>query len=340
MRAPELGNARLPLAVVIAALIVSVGSTASAFRSPTDSPANSVTAAADFRAPVVTASAIGKTQGGSTGFVKKGGTYFLYANVTDNGNPASGVASVTANLTSLTAGASAVILSPGSFSAGGQSYNYRSAQQTADPGLLAGAISYAIASVDKASNSATTNWPATVDNTAPFGSDLQATNTSGGTVGKAEQGDTVTLTYSEPIEPESILSGWNGSPTNVVVRVTTGIALLGGLLGQNEGLQVFDATNTTALPLGAVDLKQQYVAKTALLLNGTMTFGASGVASTMSISGGVVTIVLGTHAGNNALTVTTPGTMAWGPATTPYDRAANAVSGATANESGGGDVEF
>ena len=142
-------------------------------------------------------------------------------------------------------------------------------------------------------------------------------------------------------QTESILSGWQGSAANVVVRITTGIALIGGLLGQNEGLQVFDATNTTALPLGAIDLKQQYVAKTALLLSGTMTFGASpGTPSTMSISGGVVTIVLGTHAGNNALTVTTPGTMAWGPATTPYDRAANPSSGATANESGVADVEF
>jgi hypothetical protein len=71
-----------------------------------------------------------------------------------------------------------------------------------------------------------------------------------------------------------------------------------------------------------------------------MTFGASGVPSTMAISGGVVTIVLGSHAGNNALTVTTPGTMAWGPAMTPYDRAANPASGATANESGSTDVEF
>lgn len=340
MRTPSLGSARLPLALAATGLIVSVGSTAAAFRSPTENPGNSVTAAADFRAPTVTVSAIGKSQGGATGFVKKAGTYFVYANVSDSGNPASGVESVTANLTSL-AGAGTVALSPGSFSAGGQSYNYRSALQTAGSSLAEGTVSYSIATADKAANSATANWPVSVDNTAPFGSDLQATNTSGNVVGKAEQGDTVTLTYSEPIEPESILPGWNGSSTNVVVRITTGISLIGGLLGQNEGLQVFDATNTTALPLGAIDLKQQYVAKTALLLSGTMTFGASpGTPSTMSISGGVVTIVLSTHAGNNALTVSTPGTMAWGPSTTPYDRAANASSGATANESGVTDVEF
>jgi len=340
VRVPSLGSARLPLALAIAGLILSIGSTAAAFRSPAENPGNSVTAAPDFRAPTVTASVIGKTQGGATGFVKKAGTYVVYANVSDSGNPASGVASVNANLTSL-AGGSSVVLSPGSFSAGGQTYNYASAQQTAGSGLAEGAVSYSIATNDKASNSASTNWPTTVDNTAPFGADVQATNTSGGTVGKAEQGDTVTLTYSEPIEPGSIQAGWNGGPTDVVVRITTGITLIGGLLGQNEGLQVFDAANSTVLPLGAIDLKQEYVAKTALLLSGTMTFGLSpGTPSTMAISGGVVTIVLGTRTGNNALTVTTPGAMAWGPSTAPYDRAANAASGATANESGSADVEF
>jgi hypothetical protein len=71
-----------------------------------------------------------------------------------------------------------------------------------------------------------------------------------------------------------------------------------------------------------------------------MTFGASATPSTMSISGGTVTIVLGSHAGNNALTVATPGTMLWAPATTPYDRAANPASNALANENGAADVEF
>lgn len=36
-----------------------------------------MTAAPDFRAPTVEASAIGKVEGGATGFVKKGGGYFL-----------------------------------------------------------------------------------------------------------------------------------------------------------------------------------------------------------------------------------------------------------------------
>lgn len=339
MRISRSGSARL-LIVATVGLIVSLGSTAAAFRSQVDNLGNSVSAAPDFRAPTVTASAIGKSQGGASGFVKKGGAYFVYANVTDTGNPASGTASVTADVSNFTAGATAVALAAGSFSAGGQTYNYRSPQQTAAANLVAGPTSYAIETVDNAANSATSGWSATVDNTAPFGSDVQTANASGGIVGRAEQGDTVTFTYSEPIEPGSILSGWNGSSTNVVVRVTTGVALLGELLGQNEGLQVFDSANSAALPLGTVDLKQRYVAKTLFLLEGTMTFGVSGAPSTMSMSNGVVTVVLGAHGGNEAVTAATAGTMAWGPSTTPYDRAANATAATVANESGASDKEF
>jgi hypothetical protein len=338
VRVSRATGARL-LVVAAIGLIVSLGSTAAAFRSQADNPGNSVSIAPDIRAPAVSASVVGKTQGGATGFVKKGGTYFVYANVTDSGNPASGVLSVTANLSGL-GGGTAVVLSAGAFVAGGQSYNYRSAQQTAGAALAEGPAAYPIATADNAANGAVSNWSATVDNTAPFGADIQTANAGGGTAGKAEQGDTVTFTYSEPIEPESILSGWNGSSTSVVVRITTGVALLGELLGQNEGLQVFDSANSTALPLGTVDLKQRYVAKTLFLLEGSMTFGASGTPSMMSMSNGVVTVVLGAHGGNEALTVSTAGTMAWGPSTTPYDRAANVAAATVANESGASDKEF
>jgi hypothetical protein len=335
----RLSGAGLALALLAAAALVAVGSTGAAFSSQAESTGNSVTAAPDFLPPTVEASAVGKAQGGATGFVKKGGAYFLYARIGDSGNPASGTAGVSANLSSLTASAGSVALAPGSFTAGGQSYNYRSAQLTAAMGLLEGPAPYSIATVDNAANAGSGGGSAIVDNTAPTAADVQTANT-GGTAGRAEAGDGIIFSYSEPVEPESILAGWTGGPTAVVVRVTTGIALLGGLLGQSEGLQVFDAANTTLLPLGTVDLKQPYVAKTLFLLSGEMTFGATGAPSQMSISGGAVTVTLGTRAGNNALTVSTPGTMSWAPSTTPYDRAANAVSAAAVNESGAADSEF
>jgi hypothetical protein len=340
VRGLSLGGAQLPLALAASGLIVLVGSTAAAFRSPSESAGNLVTAAPDFRAPIVTAAAIGKAQGGTTGFVRSGGAYFVYANVSDGGNPPSGVAAVSADLSSLTPGETAVPLNPGSYSAGGQSYDYRSAQRTAAAGLPEGPVGFTTTSVDAAANSAAAEWTAVVDNTPPAAIDVQATNSSGGTAGKAEQGDTVAFSFDEPVDPESILPGWSGGPTPVVVRITTGIILLGGLLGEGEGLQVYDAANSGALPLGAVDLKRQYVAKTLLLLTGTMTFGAPGAPSTMSLSNGVVTIVLGAHGGNDALTVATPGTMLWEPGTTSYDRAANPVTGAAAEESAPADVEF
>lgn len=340
MRALRPGRARLPLALALGALIVCLGSSAASFRSQAESAGNSIAAAPDFRAPAVTASAIAKAQGGETGWVRKGGGYFVYANVEDSGSPASGTASVAADLAGLTPGATAVELTEGAFSAGGQSYSHRSPQQTAGSTLAEGTVPYSLATVDKAGNAGEATGTVSVDNTPPAAADVQTANSSGGVGGKAEQGDTVTLTYSEPIEPDSILSAWDGSATEVVVRVTTGIALLGGLLGQSEGLQVFDPSNSAPLPLGAVDLERRYVARTVLLLSGTMTFGASGAPSTMSLAGGAVTIALGGHAGNDALTVATPGTMEWGPSSLPFDRAANPVGDSAATESGGADVEF
>ena len=52
-----------------------------------------------------------------------------------------------------------------------------------------------------------------MDNTAPTATDVQTTNVGGGTNGKAETGDTITFTYSETLDPYSILAGWNGSST-------------------------------------------------------------------------------------------------------------------------------
>ena len=93
----------------------------------------------DTVAPSVTAAAIAKTQGGTAGFIKQGGTYYVYANVTDGG---SGVATATANVSTVTTGQTAAALSSGSFTVGGVTYNYRSAQLTANATLTAGAKAF------------------------------------------------------------------------------------------------------------------------------------------------------------------------------------------------------
>ena len=58
-----------------------------------------------------------------------------------------------------------------------------------------------------------------VDNTAPTASTVQTANKAGGIAGRPEIGDTITFTFSEPIDPKSVLSGWTGAATSAVVRI-------------------------------------------------------------------------------------------------------------------------
>jgi hypothetical protein len=172
-----------------------------------------------------------------------------------------------------------------------------------------------------------------VDRTAPFGADIQAVNTSGGIAGRAEQGDTFTFTYSEPMAPGSILPGWDGSATNVVVRINHGVTLF--LLPGPDSLQVWNASNTTQLPLGEVDLRGiDYVSS-------NVSFGATGSPATMVKNGSNIEITLGTP--NNPGAVTTaaaPQSMAWSPSSGAKDRAGNASTTSGANATGAADKEF
>lgn len=174
---------------------------------------------------------------------------------------------------------------------------------------------------------------------APIAADVQTTNA--GTNGLAEAGDSLVLSFNEPIEPASILAGWNGAATSVVVRINDN-GLLGLPLG-NDSVQIWNVANSAALPLGTVDLgRSDYISG---LLGGSVRFGASGTASTMTMSGNTVTIVLGTY---NATPILDParttaggnGTATWTPVATPYDRAENTMSAAAASESGVADREF
>jgi hypothetical protein len=330
-------------AVAVLATAIGLGAITpsfASFASGADNPGNSITAASDFRPPQVAAVALGKVSGGAPGFVKPGGSYFVYANLAaDTGNPASGIAAVTVNAANFTAGATATPLVAGSYSAGGVSYNYRSASLLADPALTQGSKGFTVTAADKALNSASLAGSATVDSTSPAGADVQTANA--GTNGLAEAGDSLILSFGEPVEPASILAGWTGVAASVVVRINDN-GLLGLPLG-NDSVQVYNSGNSTLLPLGTIDLgRSDYVAG---LLGGTVRFGASGTASTMSMSGNAVTILLGTY---NATPILDParttaggvGTATWTPVATPYDRAENATSTVTATESGAADREF
>ena len=275
-------------------------------------------------APRVSTSVIAKSNGGRDGKIKQGGTYHVYANVTGSGNPPAGLASLTADVSAITTGQTAVALTNGSYTVGGQSYNYRSAQLTANASLSAGSKAYTVKLTDAGGTVTTSSFSVTVDNTKPTAVDVQTTNVSGGTAGKPELGDTVTLTYSEGIEPISILSGWSGAATNVVVRVNNGVS---------DTVQIWNAANSAVLPLGTVTLN-------ALDYVGTnRTFGLTGTPSTMSMSGTTVTVTLGTASGAT-LTALLPTTMSWAPSATATDEAGNTAATTAASESGSSDKDF
>jgi hypothetical protein len=297
----------------------------------TDSAGNAAGAAGfsvtvDNTAPAASASVVAHAAAGAK--IKASGTYNIYANATDGG---SGVDTVTANVSGITTGQTSVALPPcpSACTVGGTTYAYKSAQLTANAGLASGSVGYTVTATDSAGNSsAAAGFTATVDNTAPTASDVQTAN-GGATTGRPELNDTVTLTFSEQIDPNTVVSGWTGSATNIVVRVSNAGA------GNNDIVTFWNSANSTQLPLGSVNLGRAGFVNTSA----TMTFGASGTASSMVQSGTVVTITLGTPSGT-ANRVTNNTTMTWLSSTAPADLAGNLATGNTATEGGVADAEF
>ena len=337
---PRLEPARR-IAVVLAVTVVAAVPAALAAFTGTTSATNTVGSAADWTAPTVSSTTIAKQTGYLAGSIKQGIAYYAYANVADNGNPASGTSTVKADLSALTAGQTNVTLTAGSYSINGVSYNYRSGALTAANPLAAGSKSYSITSTDALSHSGTQIFTTTVDNTAPSAFDIQTANHTGGTVGIAEAGDTISFTYSEPIDPQSILAGWTGASTNVTVHLEDGGCLLNLLVKicSNDIFEVYNGASPLAT-IGPVNLGDpDYVGGGIIGTAADAVFGATGTPSTMVQSGNSIVITLGTQSG------TTPDqgnatTMQWDPPTTPYDAAGNALDGVARNEQGGSDREF
>jgi hypothetical protein len=308
---PVPGSGTSSVSVTIPAGTSNGSHTVYAVGSSGDTASQGITVAA----PTVTSTVLDKSSGCVSGFLKQAGGYFVYANVT--GSPSS----VTANVSSMTTGGTAVAMASGSYTVGGTTYNYRSALQTASNPLAAGSKSYTVTATGGGSLSGS----ATVDNTQPAASDVQPINKTGNTAGRPEIGDTITYDYTETMDPCSLLASWTGLTTaNVVVR----IANVGST---DDTVTIWDSANTTQLALGSIDLNSDEVSANA-------TFGATGTASTMTQSTGRITITLGT-ASSGPRTGATAAAV-WTPSTAAYDRAANANTAATATESGTSDLNF
>lgn len=309
-------------AICVLGFGLSAATALAAFATSTVSAGNEYRSAPDWIAPTTVRSVFQKSQGGIPGYIRQLGGYRVFAQVTDSGNPSSGITSVISD-----GGDGAEALSSGTiFNVGGLDYNYRSALITA-PTVSEGTYPYTVTSTDGVPNSRVqSGFSVTVDNTAAFATGVQTANKTSGIAGRPEIGDTATLTYNETIDPISVISGWGGASTNVVVRIDNNVS-------SQDQLTIYNAGNTAALPLGTVRLgRSDYV-------TANTTFGASGTASTLTLSGGVATIQLGTAAGS-ATTAASTGSMIWSPAGGAYDRAGNPTSTASTTETGTADKEF
>ena len=101
----------------------------------------------------------------------------------------------------------------------------------------------------------------------------------GGQTGRPDAGDSLTLVYAGVVDPDLILSGWDGSATSVTLRFDDN--------GNDDVLTVRDPSNGSILTaLGLIQLNGDYC-------RGTTFF----TGSQMTLSGSTVTIVLGTASG-------------------------------------------
>lgn len=170
----------------------------------------------------------------------------------------------------------------------------------------------------------------TVDNSPLRALDVQAAN-GGGSVGRLDNGDTITYTYTERVNPASLVAGWSGAARNVTVRLRDG-NLVGG--GAKD-----DTLDVTGVNLGAVNLKADYVKSgKTVQWSGTMT--ATTVTEGTSTRT-VVKVTLGAvSSGSGLRTVSGTPTMVWTPSASATDLTGQKCSTAPATEGGAADRDF
>ena len=158
----------------------------------------------------------------------------------------------------------------------------------------------------------------TIDNTRPLGTSV-TTGDGGGAPGLLAAGDWVRLTWSEPIAPASVLTGWDGTSQAILVRVNA-------------------ADQMDFLTTGGVRLNLVQAAADLKLGADFVTTDAE-FDATMTRSGSSITITLGAKR-SGALVTAAAGAMTWVPSSAAKDLFGNASRTDLVNEGGTLDVDF
>lgn len=177
--------------------------------------------------------------------------------------------------------------------------------------------------LDTAGNQSISTVAARVVDNPPRGVDVQTTNVGGGTAGLLQTGDTISLTWSEPILPASVLAGWTGASQAIRVSVANSAS--------NDQMDFLTSTGAARLPLvlSATDLK----------LGGNFVTTAVTFNATMVRSGNTITVTLGSKIAGTLATAAV-GTMTWRPSATATDASGKPSTTTTVTESGTADRDF
>lgn len=174
-----------------------------------------------------------------------------------------------------------------------------------------------------------------VDNAPLRGYDVQATD--GGVLGEVDAGDVLTLTYDSQVNLDTIVSGWNGAARTVGVRLRDG-ASVGGVSSEDVIDVVTTPGGSTAVNLGSVNTRGNYIKGQPMAFNATMT------AQTVTVNGASATQVV---VRINALVSADNGrlnrkarTMTWTPSSAARNLNGVAASTAPVDELGPLDRDF
>lgn len=214
----------------------------------------SYTATVDSTTPSVTAAVVAMASPATVGWVRRAGSYTVYANAADAGSPASGVATVTANVSSLTPGTTSLALPActSACSVGGVTYGYKSAVTVAGSAIADGSASVSLTASDKAGNTATGSASATVDSTAPTVTGAVVVNGSPSAVGYLKPGNNYVV-YANTGDTAGLatvtadVSALTAGQTAVALSACTTSCTYGGV---TYGYQSASKTAGASIPAG------------------------------------------------------------------------------------------
>gem|GEM_PF-1311695 len=189
-----------------------------------------------------------------------------------------------------------------------------------------GTINYSAQATDAAGNTGPAGTASSIkDVSSPTVTGVQLNNGSGGTLGKVEKGDSVTITFSEPINPTTICSVWANNTTNVQTQA--------GNNADNVVVNVAPGVTTSTLTVtgaGCPTLRVGSVALGGNYTSSALSFsGNGGNASSLSWNptARTLTITLGSGtAGSNTVSTSPTPVPSYTPASGITDIASNPLS--------------